>query len=184
MDLGSLFLILALALLAGVFISRPFFDRKFSQAWIPAPRPGRTEKQHAQPDHEHLYSSLMAEYERLLAALQELEFDFNMGKIPPEDYPEQRMQLLKSGASVLKHLDELVENIEPETPEARMEAAAVAISLSGEQTSAGVREVDDLEALITARRRKRNEKSAGFCPKCGRPVQTSDVFCPRCGCKL
>jgi len=28
------------------------------------------------------------------------------------------------------------------------------------------------------------EKSGGFCPRCGKPVQKSDLFCPRCGATL
>ena len=40
---------------------------------------------------------------------------------------------------------------------------------------------DDLESMISARRKTRKEKSAGFCPKCGKPVQVSDRFCPSCG---
>jgi predicted amidophosphoribosyltransferase len=27
-------------------------------------------------------------------------------------------------------------------------------------------------------------KAAGFCPKCGRPVQAADRFCPKCGATL
>jgi predicted amidophosphoribosyltransferase len=34
---------------------------------------------------------------------------------------------------------------------------------------------------LAARRRARQDKSAGFCPQCGSPVQKSDLFCPRCG---
>ena len=184
MDLGSLFFLIALVLLAAVFIGRPFFDRKFDQAWLPKTGAVRPGKKHPQPDREHLSSSLMAEYERLLEALQELEFDFNLGKIPAEDYPEQRGQLLKSGAAVLKQLDELVENTDPGTAEARMEAEAAAANLHGKRPPSRTGEADELEALILNRRRKREEKSAGFCPKCGKPVQTSDSFCPRCGCKL
>jgi hypothetical protein len=43
---------------------------------------------------------------------------------------------------------------------------------------------DGLEDLIAARRRKRDEKTAGFCPHCGRPVLKSDKFCARCGATL
>ncbi len=183
MDLGSLFFLIALALLAAIYIGRPFFDRKFTRAWLSTPRHARADKQHAQPDHEHLSSSLMAEYERLLQALQELEFDFNLGKIPAEDYPEQRNFLLKSGAAVLKQLDALIDNAELDSAEARMEAA-VAANCDDKRLPSRSGEGDDLEALISDRRRKRDEKSAGFCPKCGRPVQISDAFCPKCGSKL
>ncbi|HEY9088584.1 MAG TPA: zinc ribbon domain-containing protein, partial [Anaerolineaceae bacterium] len=43
---------------------------------------------------------------------------------------------------------------------------------------------DELESLISARRRSRQEKSAGFCPKCGRPLQQSDKFCSSCGASI
>jgi rubrerythrin len=40
---------------------------------------------------------------------------------------------------------------------------------------------EDIESMISARRMKRREKAAGFCPKCGKPVLLSDRFCPSCG---
>jgi predicted amidophosphoribosyltransferase len=41
-----------------------------------------------------------------------------------------------------------------------------------------------MEALIASRRRERPEKAAGFCPRCGKPVQKLDRFCPKCGTAL
>jgi NADH pyrophosphatase NudC (nudix superfamily) len=40
---------------------------------------------------------------------------------------------------------------------------------------------DDLEAMIASRRKTHKDKSAGFCPKCGKPILVSDRFCPSCG---
>ncbi len=42
---------------------------------------------------------------------------------------------------------------------------------------------DELEMMLSNRKRARQEKSAGFCPKCGGPLQKSDKFCPKCGAK-
>jgi tRNA(Ile2) C34 agmatinyltransferase TiaS len=39
----------------------------------------------------------------------------------------------------------------------------------------------DIEKMISDHRMKRAERSAGFCPKCGRAVQQSDLYCPNCG---
>lgn len=39
----------------------------------------------------------------------------------------------------------------------------------------------EISALIAARRRIKQEKPTGFCPKCGKPVTASDKFCARCG---
>lgn len=41
-----------------------------------------------------------------------------------------------------------------------------------------------IEKMIIDRRRERVERSAGFCPKCGKPIQQSDQYCPGCGEKI
>ena len=43
---------------------------------------------------------------------------------------------------------------------------------------------DAIEVMLSDRRRARQEKSGGFCPKCGRSLQKSDRFCPKCGARL
>jgi hypothetical protein len=184
MDLGSIFLILALALLVAIFISRPFYDKKFKNAPAIDADGNSLENKLSSSDLGKTRSSLLAEHDRLLNALQELEFDQSLGKIPAEDYPEQRMFLLQSGASILKKLDEIDEAVIIEPAEERMEAEAARISLAGRGTSSTSQEQDELEKLIAERRIKRQEKSSGFCPKCGKPVQVSDEFCPRCGKRL
>jgi len=40
------------------------------------------------------------------------------------------------------------------------------------------------EQMVVDRRRERTERSAGFCPKCGKPIQQFDQFCPGCGEKI
>jgi ribosomal protein S27AE len=176
MDFGSILLILALAVLVSVFISRPFLTRMQQEKLIP----GRMTDQ----EKDHRRSVLMAEHERVLNALQELEFDASLGKIPEEDYPLQRAALLRTGADTLRQLDEIQPESQRGTAEARIEAAVAARRGNGSQSSTaglGANTSDDVENLIAARRREREERSAGFCPKCGKPVQKSDKFCSRCG---
>ena len=50
---------------------------------------------------------LLANRENALNALQELDFDFKLGKIPAEEYSIQRASLLQMGAEVLRRLDEI-----------------------------------------------------------------------------
>ena len=171
MDIGSILLILAAALLAGVFISRPFFDRKL------AAQPMLVRKVEEQ---EHLRSTLMAERDRILTALQELDFDFAVGKIPTEDYPVQRAALLQKGADVLRELDGGAAPVQ--SAETRLEAAVAARRADARLRPAGGD--DDLEQLIAARRRERQEKAVGFCPRCGAALQKSDRFCAKCGAVL
>lgn len=177
MDLGSIFLMVALALLVGIYISQPFV--KYSK---------RDRLVYVQDsigiDHER--SHLLAERDRLLTALHELDFDYALGKIPEEDYPNQRAELLKAGVEVLKQLDAL----EPtgaasgESAEDRIEAAVAARRADARKLTNHAGELDEIDLAINARRREKQEKSAGFCPKCGNAVQKSDVFCSRCGATL
>jgi NADH pyrophosphatase NudC (nudix superfamily) len=180
MDIGSIFLILALMILVAMFVSRPFLEQK--KALV-------TE---GQDDHE--LSSLLAERDRLLNALQELDFDHTLGKIPDEDYPLQRSILLKQGADVLRQLDAMQADAQvgkvSDPVEDRIEAAIAArradgsLAASSGRRAALVAPDDDLEALLSKRRRVRQEKAGGFCPQCGGPVQKSDRFCPKCGSAL
>lgn len=172
MDLGSVLLIFALLLAVVLFVARPFFERtsvSVSKA-------------------EHDLSQLLAERDRILNALQELEFDNLLGKIPEQDYPEQRTSLLVRGAEILRKLDEIQQSTPSrQTAEERLEAAVAVrrMELTGATTSSQASPViaadDQLEAVIAERRRARAEKSAGFCHNCGGPLQKSDRFCSKCG---
>ncbi len=95
MDIGSIFLILALLVLVVFFVSQPFLDRR------------RELSSTSRNAIDHELSSLLAERDRALNALQELDFDYALGKIPEEDYPAQRQRLLQYGADTLRKLDEL-----------------------------------------------------------------------------
>lgn len=84
MDIGSILLILGLLLLVTLFIARPLMEKRSVVV----------------SQEEHELSALLAERDRLLNALQELDFDYAMGKIPEEEYPAQRSVLLQRGAEV------------------------------------------------------------------------------------
>ncbi len=188
MDLGSTFLVLALLILIGLYITRPFFEKQ-------AVSPSKNFDQEGETEHQR--SSLLAERDRLLTKIQELDFDNTLGKIPEEEYPEQRKLLLLQGVEVLKKLDGIQEKAADEAIEARLEAviaarradaartvqpAAVA-PVGAWQDTAPEREDDEIERLVSTRRQERKELSSGFCYKCGKPIQKSDVFCPKCGAK-
>jgi hypothetical protein len=181
MDLGSLFLILALLVLVGLFISRPLFENR------------ETVPELSINNYDHERSALLAERDRILNALQELDFDHALGKIPEEDYPGQRAYLLQRGADTLRKLDtfQADNDLEQDEIEARIEAAVVA-RRAERASAAPTRGVsssvaspdDELEVMLANRRRARGDKAAGFCPQCGGPMQKSDRFCPRCGAKV
>ena len=167
MDIGSLLLVLAVLIVVGLFVAQPYLDRR--------QRSVNTEAQEI--------SALMAERDRVINALQELDFDFKLNKIPAEDYPVQRASLLQKGTDLLKKLDEITASAaDDETAEDRVEKA-VAARRADAAAPQNLAPVDDeqVEAMLASRRAKRKEKSGGFCPRCGKPILVSDRFCPHCG---
>jgi rubrerythrin len=168
MEIGSIFLLLAILILAVLFVSRPFIQ-------------GR--RMLAVSGEEQELSSLMAERDRLITTLQELDFDQTLGKIPAEDYPAMRADLMQHAADVLRKLDAFqAAQSAPTDAESRIEAVIAARRADAAQSASPRFKSDDaLEELIASRKSARKEKSAGFCPKCGKPVQRSDRFCPHCG---
>lgn len=177
MDIGSIFLILALLIPVAIFIIRPIIEHKF------APE-GHTDQG---------LSTLMAERDQVIASVQELDDDYKLGKIPDNDYAPQRVDLLQNGAEILRKIDELKSMPLNQAAGDRLEAAIMAhrqiLDAGQSPTRKNGNAVppvpdDDLEQKIAFRRRSMQGKAAGFCPKCGRPVQVTDRFCPRCGTVL
>ncbi len=189
--IGAIFLVLAVAFLVGIYISQPFLRRPASAA--------RAKRQLDSDETDHRRSALLAERDRILTSLQDLDFDHTLGKVPEEDYPAQRLVFMEEGAEVLRQLDALEpQSLSNGSAEDRLEAAVAArradakvngngsaAVLSAASVASRRRPVsngaDDVEKMVEARRLNRPEKAAGFCPRCGKPVQKSDKFCSRCG---
>jgi rubrerythrin len=180
MDIGSILLLLSLSILVVMFVARPLIEQKSSPV--------------NQLEHER--SHWLAERDRALTALQELDFDYALGKIPEEDYPATRAWMVQQGVEILRKLDELDSKDTDLQAADRIEAAIAARRLlqteaAGKTAQPGADRPnristpdDELEARIAERSRQRNGKAAGFCHKCGSAVQKSDQFCPKCGTKL
>ncbi|MCH7663556.1 MAG: zinc ribbon domain-containing protein [Chloroflexi bacterium] len=152
MDISSILFILALLILVILYILQPFATRRSLVV-------SSAEKQ---------FSVLLAERERILGALEELDFDHSMGKVPEENYPAQRARLVEAGTEVLRKLD-----IHKKTD----------VDLSSKDQGAK-KQNDKLETMIAARRKTRPEKRAAFCHNCGTRAQPDDQFCANCGVKL
>lgn len=162
MQLVSIFLALGIAVFVALYLYAPFLERRARRVTA----------------EEHELSGLLAERERTVNALQELDFDYKLGKVPEEEYPTQRLNLLQKGAEILKRIDELVPP-KPHSPEDIDIERAIASRRT--QAAASHLTDDELESLILKRRKGRITKTAGFCPNCGKAVMVSDKFCPSCG---
>ncbi|NQS91999.1 MAG: zinc ribbon domain-containing protein [Chloroflexi bacterium] len=144
----SLIIVLFIFVLAGLIIMRPFLD---SSTKLGGSGSG-------------VYDSLLAERERLLSSIEELDLDLELSKISPQEHSTSRDQLLSQAADVLQKLDKY-----PQKGKAKKIS-----SLS----SAGK---DDLDKMINARRKELKAEKSMFCSSCGKPVQKGAQFCSHCG---
>jgi len=166
---GATLFLLALLLGVGFFLAVPLMRETASPAQDETPE----------------VSALLAERDRVINALQELDFDFKLGKVPEDDYHEQRTGLLQRGAAILQKLDEPVPAAATTWSTTSHAGArigeAAAAGAGGVAHAYGPLPDDKIESMVAARRAARHAESAGFCPRCGKPVLTGDQFCPNCG---
>lgn len=169
MEIAAIFFTLAIFILVAMYLYAPFMERRARRV----------------TEEEHELSALLAERDRVVNSLQELDFDFKLGKIPEEDYPTQRAGLLQKGADILRKIDSFSPQAgsAQDDEEARLEKVIAARRADASTAKPEVSD-DDVESMISSRRKNRKEKSGGFCPKCGKPIMTTDRFCPSCGKSL
>lgn len=125
MDLGSLLVILALGVVAAVFIAQPLMGSRGL---------GVTKE-------ERRLSELQAERDRVLTTLQDLDMDHAMEKVLQEDYQAQRGALVSRGAEILRAIDEIsgtVSEVIPETDlDVEIETAVARLRRGEDQESGG-----------------------------------------------
>ncbi len=148
MEFSSLLIVIFIFVLSGVFIMRPFLvDEK---------EPKRVGSSRS--------DSLLAEKDRLLLAIEELDQEFELEKISAEEHNRNRDILLSEAAEIIKQLDKL------QKP-----------SSSKQKNSAPQETDDDLERLINERRQQLRTEKSLICPKCGKAVDAGAQFCSHCG---
>lgn len=149
MTLLSFIIVLFVFIMAGLIVVRPFQGSD-------AGKISRT---------AGLYDSLLAERERLLSAIEELDLDLELKKVSTSQHAQARAGLLSQAADVLRDLDKISK---PKT---------------GKKKAVKVRSDDELEKMIRDRRKKLQEQKTIFCKSCGNPIAADDQFCSHCGGK-
>jgi hypothetical protein len=172
MDIGSILLGLALLLVVAFIIARPLLAGSRGRERQPGP-----------------LDELLAERERVLLQLRDLDFDYATAKIMDADYTAQRAHLVARGVEILKQLDALAATVGAPAASAAGNGRAAALDAEIESAVASARRpaapaADDIEALV-AERRSRAAPAAPLgqaaCAECGAAVGASDRFCPKCG---
>jgi hypothetical protein len=152
MDIGSILIGLALALMAGAYIGRPLLMHAGQ----------------AVSAEDRRLSELQAQRDRILNRLQELDMDFAMKKLLEQDYRQERQALMLEGTQVLKAIDLFFGSapglVKGASPDDAIEAAVANLRAKGAVPRAGYcpscgAEVQDGDA---------------FCTRCGTSLQFAE----------
>ena len=126
-------------------------------------------------------SALLAERDRVLDSIQEIDMDHVMGKVPEEDYHRLRQSLAREGAEILRKIDESQnQDSGPETQRSEKDLATREIEL--EAAIAQLRG----KGLKPASREKLEVSGpeTKLCPECGEVIFPADRYCAKCGASL
>lgn len=173
MTIASIFFSIALIGLVGLYVSRPLLQ----------PRLFRRRRRSR-------YERLAAQKEDLLYQIQNLDFDYETGKIAGTDYQQQRQALISETKLVLMQLDDIESTAndlikEPGSTTDLRPAADVdqdiekAVAAMRSQRSPSDGSPEPQELIAAHSRSKNGERS--FCTECGKPIDEGDKFCTHCG---
>lgn|SRR5574341_1015350 len=165
MDVITGLVTLAAVLFVVAYIVQPFFSERRAAG---ASSAGRSAAALLRQQ-----ADLLNRRNELYAALRELDFDYQTGKVAEDDYGQQRYGLVAQGVELLQQLDGLPPLVAG--PEADPVEAAIRAVRSGQTVPVGVAAVGEVAA---------RGEAAGFCPQCGSRVFEGDRFCGSCGAAL
>jgi NADH pyrophosphatase NudC (nudix superfamily) len=167
MAIGSILLGVALLVLVGLFVARPFLRVEDSEAVL-------SERQ-----------LLLDEKEYLLDQIQALDFDHDTGKLPTELHELQRARLVEQATAVLQAMD--AAGGEPHRTPAPDDDTAVDADIEMEAAIARLRRQRGQKVASPSTSTPVVTEANGharFCPQCGTQTDAGDKFCASCGHNL
>ncbi len=147
--------------------------------WRQGRKTGSGSRAQAQSVEEH-----QARYGAVLAAIRELMFDHEMGKLADDDYQTLLARAKLNAARIQQELtDAINQKTEPDPA-----LAATIDALVREQRRNGADEALQVDVQREIERLKQipvdEESGAPLCPHCGSAIEIGDLFCTACGRSL
>lgn len=160
-----------------VYITRPWWTHR----WNPQTKPASTPA-----------TSLADQREATLAALRDLDFDHEVGKVTEEDYTSLRQTLLVKTAAIMTQIEheqataqtDLDARIEAEILAARQKLNGGRVTRSPDEGNRVCPTCNRLPLPGDLYCRGCGTHLAPACPECGQTVAPSDRFCVSCGFEL
>jgi len=159
MDAGAILIGLAILLLSIIFVIGPFQKKQGEMQVVPA------------VDREHPE----ARRRQVLSALRDLDFDYKIGKIVPEDHAALRNQLLSEAASLISESKTADQEIEALIERRRQTPLKGAVHCP--QCRQALSDEDHYCPSCGA-------AVSRYCPDCGSDILPGALFCSRCGARL
>ncbi len=156
MTIGSTLIGVALVLLVGLYLARPFLKRE-----IISDHPATRREQ------------LLNEKEAILTQIQQLDFDVDTGKIPSEVHQSQREEMVAEAAQILKALDELESH--PSAIDAEIEAAVARIRQGDTAVAEPVSAARNGKGGYCSQCGSPTDAGDKFCTNCGHKLQSQKV---------
>jgi len=100
MSVASIFVLLAVTVGVLTFVAWPLISQSGA----------KREAESASLIVDPALPGLESEYQGILSTVRDLDFDFQTGKLLPEDYRQQRSQLATQGADLLRKMDMIKAN--------------------------------------------------------------------------
>lgn len=157
MDFVTIFIGLAMLAAAFPFVMKPLTKKS-------------GKKQNRTVEKEDPHTRKIATY----AAIRDLDFDFQTGKVTDEDYQLVRAQLVNEAAQLVDSAPDKGDEVEAMIASYKtQQSSKAACSNCGEKMESGSRFCP-----------KCGTAAGTSCPACGRAVNAGDLFCTACGAKV
>lgn len=104
---------------------------------------------------------------KILYAIRELDFDYQTGKVAPEDYEYTRMDLVSGAAALVEKENQEQEHLEKMIRARKDTVGSTVCPRCGEDTEAGI-----------------CPRCEACCPNCGKKTDLDFNYCTACGTRL
>jgi len=172
MDILTLIISLALGVIVLVVILYPLWQQTRPEAIFRIDRSGQTLEEY------------QARYQAVLAAIKDLMFDYEMGKVTTEDYEPLLARSKLEAAEIRRHIDRLSqENVAEIDPVLETEIETLIAQLKSSHSNGNESLLREIEAEIETLKNISFTDAANHlnCLNCGQPYEITDAFCSGCG---